>query len=202
MTPPPGRYFTCCRRHPAKECRRDCLSRQDANNLYMWQLNASLGPDLQLRPHVLKDGQWSMLVPVSLRRTIPAADDFKTHHVEIETAGARSAPASTANWFDERSDATFASGMVGFLAAGDERFTVENVTVTDAQGNVALQADFRGHTAAFPNAQVENGRLVATDTTLLQGPRRPRTARAAAQDVCPEQARASRDGFGLRAGLL
>lgn len=146
----------------------------DANNGYMWQLNNALGPDLLLRPHVCKDGAWSILPAVSLRPFIPASDDLKTHHVEIETRGAQIRTRIDGKLVDERTDATFAAGTIGFRADAKEHSAIGHLIVTDAHGAVLLKDDFNGDTPAFPKATIENGQLAVSDTTVLFRPSLPK----------------------------
>ncbi|MCX6993416.1 MAG: family 78 glycoside hydrolase catalytic domain [Kiritimatiellaeota bacterium] len=112
---------------------------RDNSNYYMWQINAALGPELLLRPHILKNGTWSMLPPVSLRQVIPATDDLKTHRVEIETHGTTIRTRIDGKLIDERDDTTFAFGAIGFRADSKESSLVDNLLVTDVSGNVLLK---------------------------------------------------------------
>jgi len=140
---------------------------QDADNFYMWQLNCVLGPELMLRPHVCKDGKWSMLPTVPLRAFVAAADDHKTHRVVIETFGAVIRTRIDGRLVDERTDTTFASGTVGFRADSKERALIDNLTVTDPAGGVLLNETFDRAETAFPNAHTADGRLVLNGATLL-----------------------------------
>ncbi len=143
---------------------------RDSANGYMWQLNSAFGPELLLRPHVQKNGVWSMLPAVSLRSVIPAGDDLKTHRVEIETRGATIRTRVDGKLADERSDTTFAAGTVGFRADSKESSLVDNVSVTDAGGTVLLNESFESGKPAFPKAKTEKGQLVVAGTTLLHRP--------------------------------
>lgn len=143
---------------------------RDAANGYMWQFNNALGPDLLLRPHVQKNGQWSMLPAVSLRKVIPAGEDAKPHRIEIEVRGTAIRTRVDGKLADEREDATFASGTVGFRADSKELSAVDALTVTDAAGKLLLQEDFNGNATAFPKAKVEKGQLMLSGATLLHRP--------------------------------
>ena len=151
---------------------QDCVGilfrARDSDNLYMWQLNTRVGPTLALRPQICKNGQWSFLAPISLRPTIPEADEHKPHHVEIEARGPRIRTRIDGKLVDERVDTTFASGTIGFRASTGERATVDNLLLTDAAGNVLLKDDFSGKGGAgFPEARLKQGQLELVDALLL-----------------------------------
>lgn len=147
---------------------------RDAGNGYMWQFNNQAEPDFLLRPHVQKNGQWSMLPPVSLRKVIPAGDDRKTHLVEIETRGTSIRTRVDGKLVDERIDNTFATGTVGFRADSKEVSSIDEICVTDASGKVLLNESFNGSASAFQKAKVEKGQLVLNNATLLYGPVLPK----------------------------
>jgi len=174
---------------------------RDANNGYMWQLNTALGPELLLRPHVCKDGVWSMLPPVSLRPFIPASDDHKTHRVEIEARGAQIRTRIDGKLVDERTDATFASGTIGFRASSGEQYSVDNLAITDAQGKVLLTDDFGADHATFPKGKIENGALKVENALLLHRPpltkECPRLRKTFALDKPVRRATASVCGLGF-----
>ena len=142
----------------------------DAANGYMWQLNTAIGREPLLRPHIQKNGQWSMLPAVPLRKFIAAGDELKPHRIEIETRGNTIRTRIDGKTVDERTDDTFVSGTVGFRADSKEQSSVDDVTVTDASGKVLLKEDFNGNSPAFPKAQTEKGQLALRGTTLLHRP--------------------------------
>ena len=143
---------------------------QDAANGYMWQLNNALDPDLLLRPHVLRNGQWSMLPAVSLRPLIPAEDDHKPHRIEIETRGTTIRTRIDGKLVDERTDATFASGTVGFRTDSKEHARVSALTLTDTAGAPLLKETFAAPSRAFPKAKTENGHLILNGGIILHSP--------------------------------
>ncbi len=147
---------------------------RDADNGYMWQFNNASGKDLLLRPHVQKNGQWTVLPAVSLRPFIPAENDLRPHRIEIETRGAAIRTRIDGKPVDERTDATFASGTVGFRADSKEQSSIDDVTVTDASGKVLLKEEFNGTGSVFPKAKVEKGQLSLNGTTLLHRPPLPK----------------------------
>jgi len=147
---------------------------RDADNCYMWQINSAMGPDILLRPHVQKNGQWSVLPAVSLRPFLPAKGDQKPHRIEIETRGPAIRTRIDGKLADERADATFASGTVGFRADSKEQALIDNVTVTDASGKLLFKEEFSGNDGAFPHAKVEKGQLALSGTTLLHRPPLPK----------------------------
>jgi alpha-L-rhamnosidase len=140
----------------------------------MWQINNLYAPDLLLRPHVQKNGQWTLLPTVSLRKVIAAADELKPHRIEIETRGATIRTRIDGTLVDERSDATFAAGTVGFRADSKEQATVDSVTVTDATGKSLLSETFDADSKAFPKAKLEKGQLAVCGATLLHRPPLPK----------------------------
>jgi alpha-L-rhamnosidase len=143
---------------------------QDENNFYLWQINNTIGNDLLLRPHVLKNGQWTILPAVSLRQTCPSFDDGKKHRIEIKVEGDQIRTSIDGKQVDERRDATFAAGAVGFRADREEQFTVSNIVVVDAQGKLLLRENFQGSRLAFPEAKENNGQLFMSGQTLLHRP--------------------------------
>ena len=141
---------------------------QDSGNLCMWQLNTAVGPTLALRPQLCKNGQWSYLASVSLRAAVPATDENKPHHVEIEVRGPRIRTRIDGQVVDERMDATFTSGTIGFRTSSGERAMVDNLVVTDPQGSVLLKDDFSGKgSAVFPEARLKQGQLELVEALLL-----------------------------------
>ena len=81
---------------------------RDDRNLYMWQFNTVIGPTLMLRPHILKNGQWSMLPAVSLRDAVPESAEHAPHLLKIEARGSRIRTYLDDKLVDERTDETFA----------------------------------------------------------------------------------------------
>ena len=141
---------------------------QDRNNLYMWQLNTAVSGALTLRPHVCKNGTWTFLGSVSLRKVIAEADELKSHRVEIEARGAHIVTRVDGHIVDERDDATFAAGTIGFRASTGERATVAKLLVTDSQGGVLLKDDFNGKGgASFPEKKSKQHKLELVDALLL-----------------------------------
>ena len=147
---------------------------QDNANGYMWQLNNALGPDLLLRPHVQKNGNWSMLPAVSLRPFIADADALKPHRIEIETRGAIIRTRIDGKLVDERIDATFTSGTVGFRTDSKEHARIDSLTVTDAAGKPLLSEMFDKASPTFPKAKLENGQLLLNGGMLLHQPPLPK----------------------------
>ena len=146
----------------------------DASNGYMWQFNNATGPDFLLRPHIQRNGQWSMLPAVSLRQAVPAGEELKPHRIEISTRGTVIRTTVDGKLVDERTDAAFASGTVGFRADSKEEASVDAVTVTDASGKLLLQEEFNGTPSSFPHAKVEKGQLSLNGATLLHRPPLPK----------------------------
>lgn len=141
---------------------------QDSDNLYMWQLNTLVSGALTLRPQICKNGKWSFLGTVPLRKMVAEADEHKPHHVEIEVRGTRIRMSIDGQLVDERMDATFAAGTIGFRTSTGERAVVDNLVVTDANGKVLLQDDFSGKGgASFPEAHVKKGQLELAEALLL-----------------------------------
>lgn len=140
----------------------------DSQNLYMWQLNTAVGPALTLRPQICKNGQWTFLAPVPLRKVVAQADENKPHHVEIEARGPRIRTRIDGQLVDERVDATFAAGTIGFRTSSGEHALVDNLTLTDASGHVLLKDDFNGKSSVvFPDAHLKQGQLELAEALLL-----------------------------------
>ena len=141
---------------------------QDSDNLYMWQLNTAISGALTLRPHICRNGDWQMLPEVALRNVIAAADEHKPHHVEIEVRGTHICTRIDGHVVDERDDATFAAGTIGFRTSNCESATVDNLVLKDAEGKVLLKDDFNGKSSSvFPEAKLKKGQLYLPDALVL-----------------------------------
>jgi hypothetical protein len=141
----------------------------DSKNFYMWQLNSAMGKDLRLRPHVCKAGQWSFLPAVSLRDIVPDAERHARHRIKIEVRGDRIRTFVDGKLADERKDATFAGGTVGFRSEGPEQGVVEFVEVRDANGKPLLRDRFEKDAGRFPGARVAGGRMEISEGVFLHG---------------------------------
>lgn len=139
----------------------------NSDNFYMWQFNNGLGPDLLLRPHICKSGKWYVLRAVNLRKFIPAADDHKTHRIEIQTRGDLIKTLIDGKLVDERRDSTFKCGTVGFRADSSERFTVDNLIVKGTDGKELLKENFDGEKSVFNKAKIEKGCMAVGDAIHL-----------------------------------
>ncbi|MGH3352698.1 MAG: family 78 glycoside hydrolase catalytic domain [Nocardioides sp.] len=110
---------------------------QDTENAYMWQLSES---DDALRPHVKRDGAYSVLAA----KPVPDGFDFAAEHdYEITVEGDRITTTVDGQQLDQRTDATFAGpGVMGFRTNGEESGLVHDVTVTSASDEVLVDTDF------------------------------------------------------------
>ncbi len=146
----------------------------DDSNFYMWQLNSALGHELQLRPHVLKNGIWSFLSPVSLGVILSDTVAAQKHRIEIQTRGAAISTFIDGRLVDKRTDPSFSGGTVGFRAASKESALIANFSVTDANGNLLCQDSFNRENTVFPKAKREKGELMLTNATLFYHPPLPK----------------------------
>ena len=146
----------------------------DDSNYYMWQLNSALGHELQLRPHVLKNGTWSILSPVSLGKIFSDTVGSKKYRIEIQTRGATISTFIDGKLVDKRTDTSFSYGTIGFRTASKESALIANLSVADESGNLLCKDSFNREKPAFPKAKMEKGQLVLTNVTLLYLPPLPK----------------------------
>ena len=145
---------------------------QDSDNLYMWQFNNLLGPELLLRPHILKNSKWSMLPEVKLGKYVSKENVLKEHRIEIRTAGDCITTLIDGKVVDERVDSTFNRGTIGFRASSGERFAVDNLRVENTEGDLLLKEDFEKEQCVFHKAKPQKGVLAVNGvaTTLYGKP--------------------------------
>jgi hypothetical protein len=144
----------------------------DVNNGYMWQFNKVIVKDhFLLRPHLCKNGAWSMLEPVDITQKFPAlADPSKPHTVEIETSGKAIRTFLDGTLIDERQSDAFSSGTVGFRTTGGEAVDIDELTVKSAAGAALAAEDFNDNAkCAFYGLKPGNGALHLSDRSCLLG---------------------------------
>ncbi len=112
---------------------------QDERNAYVWLLNNQSGPG-NLTKAVFVDGAPRVTV-VPLGFDVVAGT---TYRVETRVEGDTITTSVDGKVVDTTTDATFASGGVGFRQAGGESAYYDDVRVVDAGGRVLLTEDFSG----------------------------------------------------------
>lgn len=111
---------------------------QDVNNAYVWILGNNTTTPGYLTKAIFVNGAPSV-TQVTLPFPITAG---KSYHVETTVSGSTITTSVNGQVVDTTTDSTYADGNVGFRAAGTESMLFDNVTVTDASGNVLLSDDF------------------------------------------------------------
>ncbi|WP_161794211.1 family 78 glycoside hydrolase catalytic domain [Demequina sediminicola] len=134
----------------------------DDKNAYMWQFRADTN---QLVPHLLQNGKYTALAPVALPEG--AISEDVPVDIQIKVAGSTIITSVAGVQVDERTDASFASGEVGFRTGRSETGTVSALTVTDASGESLYSFDPTEATH-FDCADISEGALhVGTSASCL-----------------------------------
>jgi alpha-L-rhamnosidase len=133
---------------------------RDPDDLYMWQINIESGEAL-LRPHVERNGVFHILDPVPLGDVITPGTEHDTHHLEILVEGSTITTSIDGTEVDEREDATFAAGAIGFRSGSNaEDASFSGLEVHDAGGAPLFSDDFSSAPdPAFPGAAIAGGAL-------------------------------------------
>ncbi|TPW77627.1 alpha-L-rhamnosidase [Schumannella soli] len=141
------------------------------NNGYLWQLSVADGTP-QFRPHVKKDGSIQLIESKDISDVI-SADALRTgtHTLSIRTQGTTITTLLDGTQIDQRDDATFDRGYVGFRTSqateGTETTTIHRVKVTAADGATLLDTDFHGTGADGGNPFT--GGTVVDDGLRIEG---------------------------------
>ncbi|MCC2592005.1 family 78 glycoside hydrolase catalytic domain [Tessaracoccus sp. OS52] len=136
------------------------LRGRDGSNTYMWQISEA---SRALRPHVRVNGAWTVLTPTAF----PAGFDFSAaHEYSFTVDGATITTSVDGTVVDTRTDSTFPGpGLAGFRTSGTERGTVDDVTVTTADGDVLAQTSFPDNDRTFTAGTVSDGALEVSGNT-------------------------------------
>lgn len=127
----------------------------DLRNGYMWQLVA--GSPGTLRPHVVRNGQYTVLGEVRLAVPIPADRPFQ---LEIRADGPVIHTSINGQVVHEMSNLVTGPGAFGLRTGGTESFWVDDVSVTDLAGTVLFATDFSDPTDRPIVGTLDGGRLL------------------------------------------
>ncbi|WUV83908.1 family 78 glycoside hydrolase catalytic domain [Streptomyces sp. NBC_01476] len=147
---------------------------KDAQDYYMWQINAAQTPGkVLLRPHVQSGGRFTTLGEVDLDPVLTTANANAPHHLTITADGSRITTSIDGTQVDDRTDTTFTQGTLGFRSSVTngvaEDALYDNITVHGLDGTTLFTDDFStSPDPLFPGAAVTDGRLEPRgDPTLL-----------------------------------
>jgi alpha-L-rhamnosidase len=146
----------------------------DAQNYYMWQVNAASTPGkVLLRPHVQKGGSFTTLGEIDLSPLITTANVNQPHHMKITANGSQITTWIDGTQVDTRTDASFAKGTLGYRSSTTgnvaEDALYDNVVVHGLDGSTLFSDDFStSPDPQFPDTTVTQGQLEPRgDPTLL-----------------------------------
>ena len=140
---------------------------QDADNLYMWQVNTVRGPPPLLRPHVRSNGGWATLPPVELD-DVMGEDPHGQHRIRIEVVGDQITTFVDDQQVHRVTDDTHAAGAIGFRQYGDEHAKYDNVSVTAPDGEVLFADDFEHeYVQHFSDGSIVDGQLDLEGTGVV-----------------------------------
>jgi hypothetical protein len=176
---------------------------QDANNLYMWQVNSEVDPGhVVLRPHLEVNGGFSHLVPdIDVSQLITQQNVNDQHHLRIQADGS-----TITTWLDGTevntlTDATFSTGTIGFrVGDSTEDALYDNLAVDGLDGTSLFADDFAtSPDPAFPQAPVTDGQLEPGGGITLVNPAAdaPMLRHSFTLGKTIARARAYVDGLGL-----
>ena len=174
---------------------------QDANNLYMWQVNSEVDPGkVMLRPHLEVNGSFSHLVPdVDVSRLITQQNVDKQHHLRVQADGATISTSIDGSVVNTLTDGTFGKGTIGFrVGDSTEDSLYDNLTVNGADGS--FSDDFStSPDPAFPQTTITDGQLQPGGgiTLLNRDPGAPMLRDAFTLGKKIGRARAYVDGLGF-----
>ncbi|MVA74597.1 hypothetical protein GC722_00885 [Auraticoccus sp. F435] len=112
---------------------------QDEGNAYVWLLNNQSGPGNLTKAVFVNGAPRVSVVPLGF--DVVAGT---TYRVETRLEGDTITTSVNGKVVDTTTDATFASGPVGFRQAGNESAYYDDVRVVDASGRELLSEDFSG----------------------------------------------------------
>lgn len=135
---------------------------------YLWQLNAT-GPEVLLRPHIRRNGAFSLLDEVPTG--VPSSEAGTPRRLRIEVEGSTITTSLGGEIIDTRTDTRLSRGAIGFRSGHPlEDASFDNLAVTDADGQ-ALVTDAFGASPDpdFPGAEIQTGELRSRsgDTSLI-----------------------------------
>jgi alpha-L-rhamnosidase len=128
--------------------------RSAGGNGFMWQIRGDSSNEL--RPHVQVGGTYSQLKAVKLPMTIGVGT---RHHITIQAVGSTITTSIDGVVVDTTTDARNPGGNIGFRHGRTESATFDNVTVTEADGDVVYSNDFEAPSTDFACGTVGGGVL-------------------------------------------
>jgi alpha-L-rhamnosidase len=144
------------------------LRASDVNNAYMWQLNVgdTTSSVPLLRPHVKKNGTYTLLGEIDLRPFgfTRASLLTGTHHLRFELSGATVKTYLDDLLVDTRTNSTFTAGRIGIRTYGSESVNISGVKVVAADSTV-LANPALASTNPLNGGALSNGQLVVSGST-------------------------------------
>ena len=136
---------------------------QDANNLYLWQVNSEVDPGhVMLRPHLELNGSFSHLVPdVDVSQVITQQNLGEQHHLRVEANGSTFTTWIDGTLVNTLTDSTFSKGTIGFrVGDSTEDSSYDNLAVHGLDGAALFSDDFStSPDPAFPRTPIVDGQL-------------------------------------------
>lgn len=147
----------------------------DSYNTYMWQLNTTSGK-LLLRPHVMKNGKWTILQSQSIQeKFLPNLDLTQPMQVKISTRGNLIKTAINGKWVSEIRNDVHPAGLIGFRTCAGEEADIDEITVSSPDGKLLFKNTFDTPAQnSFPKGKIANGSLRLKASTLFYAPEFPK----------------------------
>ena len=141
-------------------------SSTDGQNAYMWQINVT-GGNPALKTHKRVNGNYTVLSTINLASSgfSNAGLTGTTNTLQFVVSGASITTKLNGITVDTRSDATFASGVVGFRTFSQEAGYVSQVQVVKAGGGTLIAPNFLLGENGFSGGSLANGVLSVSGTT-------------------------------------
>ena len=176
---------------------------QDANNLYLWQVNSEVDPGkVMLRPHLEVNGSFSHVVPdIDVSEVITQQNVNEQHHLRVEADGATISTWIDGTLVDTLTDSTFSKGTIGFrVGDSTEDALYDNLAVHGLDGTSLFSDDFStSPDPAFPQTPITDGQLHPGGgiTLLNRDPGAPMLRHSFVLGKTIARARAYVDGLGF-----
>ncbi len=148
------------------------LRARNTQNAYMWQISTADGTAVpKFRPHTRVNGVYTLLDNKAIDGITSAQLLNGTHRLSITVDGATITTKLDGTQIDQRTDASFAKGFIGFRQdfAGNTNETadVKAVKVTAKNGDVLLDTDFSGNNPFDGGTVTDAGLRVGDRTDVL-----------------------------------